>query len=305
MGIRGLLLTLVLAVALAVAATSLAGGISDEPCPNIAGENTNTCPPGQLGALYSIKFLERGGSGCGPGRQTFHLDSGELPPGLTLAADGTLSGIPVDTGTSRFYVEMREPQDDPAHCAGKRTQKEFTLKICRQPGMVSSQVGPPRAEVRVPLRMTLLWCGGVGALTWTRSGLLPAGVTLRADGSIAGVPRAAGTYRFVVTATDVRSRVARFGGTISVAPSIRIRTPRLPPAKVGRLYRVELAETGGITPSTWTVARGRLPRGIRLDKARGVLIGKAERAGTHRITVEVRDGLSMKAAKVFTLVVRG
>jgi large repetitive protein len=304
-GIRRLALILVLAAALAVAAGAPAGGISDEPCPNIGGENTNTCPPGQVGALYSIKFLESEGSGCGPDRQTFHFDSGELPPELTLAADGTLSGIPARAGTFQFYVEMREPQDDPAQCAGKRTQKQFTLKVCSQPGIVSSPAVPPRAEVRVPLRMTLSWCDGVGPLTWTRSGVLPAGVTLRGDGSIAGVPKAAGTYRFTVTATDIRSRVTRFGGRISVAPTLRIRTPQLPPARVGRLYRAKLAETGGITPKTWKITRGRLPRGIRLDPVRGVLTGNAEKAGTHRVTVAVRDGLRVRATKTFTLVVRG
>ena len=63
---------------------------------------------------YSIRFVESDGSGCGPGRQTFHLDSGRLPPGLTLAQDGTLNGTAMQAGSFQFYVEMREPQDDPS-----------------------------------------------------------------------------------------------------------------------------------------------------------------------------------------------
>ena len=35
-------------------------------------------------------FKEREGSGCGPGRQSFHLDSGTLAPGLTLEPGGIL-----------------------------------------------------------------------------------------------------------------------------------------------------------------------------------------------------------------------
>src|SRR4029453_10998159 len=81
-----------------------AGGIADQPCANVAGENTNTCPPGEFGTPYSVRFVEQEGSGCGPGRQTFHLDSGLLPPELALAADGTLSGIPTQAGTFQFYV---------------------------------------------------------------------------------------------------------------------------------------------------------------------------------------------------------
>ena len=306
MGIKRLAFILVLVASLTVAASAPAGGISDEPCMNVSGENTNTCPPGKVGAPYSVKFVEKEGSGCGPGRQTFHFDSGELPPELTLAADGTLSGIPTQAGTFQFYVEMREPQDDPMHCAGKRTQKQFTLKICNQLGIVPSPALPPRAEVRVPFRMTLSSCGGVGALAWTRSsGVLPAGLALRADGSIAGAPKAAGVYRFTVTATDIRWRVASYAGTITVAPSLRIRTPEIPPARVGHLYRVKLAEIGGIAPKVWTITRGRLPRGIRLDTMLGVLSGTAEKAGTHRVTVEVRDGLKVKATRTFTFVVLG
>jgi Putative Ig domain len=304
MEIKRLASILVLAATLVVAAVAPAGGISDEPCMNVAGENTNTCPPGKVGAPYSLRFVEQDGSGCGPGRQTFHFDSGELPPELTLAPDGTLSGVPIDAGTFQFYVEMREPQDDPTHCAGKRTQKQFTLRICDQLGVVSSPAPPPRAEVRVPFRMTLSSCGGVGTLVWTLStGVLPAGLTLRADGSIAGAPKAAGTYRFGVTATDVRWRVASYAGTVSVARSLRIRTPRIPPARVDHLYRAKLEPIGGVAPTVWTIKRGRLPRDIRFDTAAGVLTGVAEKSGTHRVTVEVRDGLNVRAIRTFSFVV--
>ncbi len=206
---------LVLVASLAVAGSAPAGGISDEPCMNVAGEHTNTCPTGEVGVPYSLRFVETQGSGCGPGRQTFHFDSGALPPELTLAPDGTLSGTPTQGGTFRFYVEMREPQDDPAHCAGKRTQKQFTLKICNQLRVVASTPMPPRAQVGVHFRMRLSSCAGVSALKWTHAaGLLPAGVRLRADGSIAGAPKAAGTYRFSVDATDVRGRVGGYARTI-------------------------------------------------------------------------------------------
>jgi hypothetical protein len=302
--IKRLALIPVLVACLAVAATALAGGIADEPCLNVAGENTHTCPPGKVGAPYSLRFLEREGSGCGPGRQTFHFDSGELPPALTLAPDGTLSGMPARAGTYRFYVEMREPQDDPAHCAGKRTQKEFTLQICNRLGIVSAPALPPSAEVRAPFRMSLSWCDGVGGITWSTSGAVPAGLTLRADGSLAGVPREAGRYRLVVNATDVRQRIARYPVTITVAPRLQIGTARVPPARVGRPYRAKLATTGGVAPMVWRITRGRLPRGLRLDTDLGVLDGVATRAGRHRVTVEVKDGLALKAARTFTVVVR-
>jgi putative Ig domain-containing protein len=302
--IKRLTLILVVMTALATGADAPAGGISDEPCPNVAGENTNTCPPGKIGALYSLRFVEREGSGCGPGRQTFHFDSGELPSELTLAADGALSGIPTEAGTFKFYVEMREPQDDPAHCAGKRTQKQFTLSICDELGIVSSPAPPPRAEVGVGFQMTLRFCGGMGALAWTMpAGVLPAGVRLDADGTISGVPRRAGEYRFAVTATDALLRVATYVRTITVAPTLRVLTQRLPAASVGHTYRARLAAIGGVGPKVWRVKRGDLPRGLRLDPARGVLYGTPQLEGTRRMVVVVRDGLRVRATKTLSIVI--
>jgi hypothetical protein len=302
--IKRLALALVLVAALAGASDGPAGGIADQPCANVAGENTNTCPPGEVGTPYSVRFVEQEGSGCGPGRQTFHLDSGLLPPELALAADGTLSGIPTQAGTFQFYVEMREPQDDPANCAGKRTQKQFTLKICNELRIVSSSDLPPRAETGVPFRIVLSWCGGIGPLAWRVSaGELPRGLTLRPGGSIAGAPRVAGTYDFTATATDIRGRAASYAPTISVAPSLRLRTQQVPAARVGRTYRAKLRAIGGVAPKIWTVKRGRLPRGLRLDSALGVLVGTPTRPGTHRITVEARDNLEVKATTTFTIVV--
>jgi Putative Ig domain len=294
----------VFVASLVIAGSAPAGGIADEPCMNVAGENTHTCPTGKVGVPYVLRFVEKEGSGCGPGRQTFHFDSGELPPELTLALDGTLSGTPTQAGVFRFYVEMREPQDDPRHCAGKRTQKQFTLKICDELGVVASTPAPPRAEVGVRFRMGLSSCAGVSALAWTRSaGVLPAGVQLRADGSIAGAPREPGTYRFTVEATDVRGRVGSYRGTIFVAPRLRLGMQKLAAARVGRPYRVKLAAVGGAPPRLWTISRGRLPRGIHLERVSGVLAGRAAIAGTYRVTISVRDELRASGSRTLDLVV--
>lgn len=297
-------LTLVIVAVLAVAADALAGGISDEICPNVAGEYTNTCPAGTVGVPYSIRFSESEGSGCGPGRQTFHLDSGDLPPGLTLAPDGNLSGTSLQPGSFQFYVEMREPEDDPANCAGKRTQKKFTLKIRQQPWIVSTPAVPPSLEVGAPFRMTLRARGGSGIFAWTlAAGQLPAGLRIAVDGSITGTPRAPGTYRFSARAKDTEARSLIWQTKASVAPRLRIRTQRLPAAKIGRPYAADLAAVGGISPTVWKLRRGRLPRGIRLASALGRLTGVPKEAGTHLVSFEVSDELKVKNARTFRIVV--
>jgi large repetitive protein len=299
-----LVLALALVGVLTLAPAAPAGGISDDQCPNIAGENTNTCPAGTVGVPYSIRFTEREGSGCGPGRQTFHLDSGILPPGLDLALDGTLTGTSYQPGIFRFYVEMREPTNDPAHCAGKETQKQFTLKIRRQPWIVSTPAVTPRSEVGVPFRMALRARGGSGIFAWSlRSGRLPEGLRLLADGSIEGTPRSDGTYRFTARARDTEARTVGWKAELVVAPRLRVKSRGLPRARTGRNYRVDLGSVGGVGPTTWKLTRGRLPRGIRLESTRGRLTGSPSEAGTHVFTVEVRDGLSVTDNRAFRIVV--
>jgi large repetitive protein len=302
--VKGSVLTVVVVAVLAVAADAPAGGISDETCPNVAGEHTNTCPAGTVGVPYSIRFRESEGSGCGPGRQTFLLDSGDLPPGLTLAPDGNLSGTSFQPGSFQFYVEMREPEHDPASCAGKRTQKKFTLKIRQQPWIVSTPAVPPRLEVGAPFRMTLRARGGSGNFAWTlAAGQLPAGVGIAVDGSIAGTPRAPGTYRFAAMAKDTEARSLIWRTKASVAPRLRIRTQKLPAARIGRAYSADLATVGGVSPTVWKLRRGRLPRGIRLAPALGRLTGVPKEAGTHLVSFEVSDGLKVRSARTFRMVV--
>jgi len=296
--IRPFTLTLALVAALAVSGAAPAGGISDEPCPNVAGEHTNTCPAGVLGTSYSLRFVETDGSGCGQGEQAFYLDSGVLPAGLALAPDGVLSGTPTRLGTFRFYVEMREPQDDPEHCAGKRTQKQFTLTICRSPGITSFPARPPLAEQGMRFGMAFSFCGARGEARWSVSaGTLPPGLTLRLDGRIGGVPRAAGVYRFTAAATDSLSSTVEYTGTITVEPVLRVASRRLASATVGHRYRAALVAQGGVSPLAWKVVRGRLPRGVRLDTASGILYGTPSAAGNYQATLEVKDGLGAKARR--------
>ena len=131
---RSALLAVALVAVLTVAPDAPAGGISDETCPNVAGEHTNTCPAGTVGVPYSIRFTESEGSGCGPGRQTFHFDSGILPPGMTLALDGTLSGTSFQPGSFQFYVEMREPRTTLPTAPGSELRSSSRSRSGGSPG---------------------------------------------------------------------------------------------------------------------------------------------------------------------------
>ncbi len=61
---------------------------------------TQDLPDGRVGVEYSTVF----GSHCGG--NIWSIDSGALPPGLTLHDNGRLDGIPTEAGTFNFNVNV-------------------------------------------------------------------------------------------------------------------------------------------------------------------------------------------------------
>jgi iron transport multicopper oxidase len=128
------------------------------------------------------------------------------------------------------------------------------------------------------------------------SGALPAGITFTAnsDGTatLSGRPAAGtpGSYPLVLTASNGTSPDAVQDFVLDVVP-IEVTTPSLPAATLGASYSTPLSALGGRPPYTWKLVRGAgvLPRGIKLNKATGVLSGTPKQAGTFAFTVEVLD----------------
>jgi len=131
----------VVALAFMVGAISGArAGIGDDVCPDAHGEDTNTCPPGQVGVPYSITFKLPEGQGCGPGQDSWSVVGGAAPPGLSMSSSGTLSGPPTQAGVFVFDIQMSLP--DTPNCNGTRdtTQRRMTLTI--NPAIPRLVLGP-------------------------------------------------------------------------------------------------------------------------------------------------------------------
>jgi len=302
-------------VAATVVSTAFAGGIDDEPCPTVAGEHTNTCPPGTEGVPYSIKFREREGSGCGPGLQTFEYGSGTIPPGLSLASDGTLSGTPSQAGTFSFYVVMREPTDLPG-CAGEVNDKQFTVPI--KPGTPAPPplprliIGPESVSpgtVGTPYTAAMT-ANLADPKTWSivdGAGTLPAGLTLGAtDGVISGMPAVSGSYSFTVRAQIADGRSDTKALSLAIRDRLTLARsgdfePRVVRTEVGVEIDGGLAATGGFGTYLWSV-EGDLPPGLTLGDD-GTITGSPEEPGSYRFTVAVTDVESRRAAYAARIVV--
>ena len=142
------MLVLVVAAAVAVVPSAGAGGIRDwEPCPDNNGDLV--CPLGTTGVPYSIKFRAVQEPPCQPGEDTWHVINDAPPTGLTLAQDGTLSGVPTQAGTFAFWVEYASRTTTIA--TGRRTPRR-SGRHHHPPGRPGS-AGSPTADHRAGGRL--------------------------------------------------------------------------------------------------------------------------------------------------------
>ncbi len=262
----------------------------------IAGPSLNfpPPPPGWTRTVYGDTLTESGGTAP----FTWSVTSGSLPPGISLSADGNLSGTPTATGTFTFTVQITD--------ANSQTATQAT-SITVSAGVSTTFPAPPGAIVGTPYSDTLTATGGTPPYTWSvNAGSLPPGLTLTSAGVLAGTPTTAGSYTFSVNVTDKNNGIATTSITLVVG---RRPDPQLPgPAVrggVGTAYTDTLTATGGTAPYTWSVSAGTLPAGITLNPSTGVLSGTPTVAGTVNFTIRVTDSGSQAATEATSVTIAG
>lgn len=281
-------------------------GVGSPPPPPPLVIETSSAPTGTVGASYSTTL-----KAAPSGSQTWKISGGALPPGLTLGATtGAIAGIPTTVGSFAFQVTVT---DTISRTAKRDLRIDVRAPLAATPlAPQGSAGGLPYSEVGIPLDGRLSATGGSPHVTWSLAGgALPDGVTLNTDGTIAGTPHVAGRFGFTARVSDDEGRAATVDTTLTVAPTLSITSLRLRSARVGRLYRARLATRGGVRPVTWTLVSGTTPRGVRLARKLGVLVGTPRPAPagtrrktkTYRFTLEARDALGVTSMRTFVLVV--
>jgi hypothetical protein len=153
-----------------------------------------TLPAGHTGDAYSQQ-LTAVYDGNPAGSAAFSLASGTLPPGISLSADGLLSGVPTIADSYTFTVAATVPGVGTAH-------RTYSLAIT---GLVVQPLSLPDAPINQHYDQSLrLERDGtpIPSATFTiASGALPPGLALSASGRLAGVPTARGTFTFTVRGT--------------------------------------------------------------------------------------------------------
>jgi Putative Ig domain len=258
-----------------------------------------------IGTPYTAPLSVTGNGGLGMG---WSVTAGSLPPGLTLAANGspgdtTISGTPTAIGSSTFTVKVG---DTDGFLPDRSTTKQVTLAVVAPLTVAAPKTTPTAFVGRQYTGASPTVAGGLGPYAWTlKAGAIPAGLSVDPEsGALIGKPTAAGTFDYTVGVVDVDGRTATVSLGVTVAAELDLATTRVRAAKVDRPYRTKLVAKGGLGTLKWKVTGGSLPAGLRLGRLTGILSGTPKTPGVSRFRVTVNDAVGQRSSARFKLTVR-
>ncbi len=253
--------------------------------------NISSLPQGAVSVPYNGAFSVTGG--VSP--YTWSVASGQLPPGLSLAAGtGIVSGTPTASGNYSFAIKVID--------SGTSVQSETTtvsVPIAAAPTtptpLTINSSTIPSGMIGSAYSNLLQASGGVAPYTWSTAvgSALPAGLTLSpTTGLISGTPTVSGTFPLIVTVADAENPLQTKSASLSIviAPTpLTISTTTLASGTQSSNYSTQLQAAGGTGPYTWSIAPGSsLPAGLALSPA-GVISGSATGSGNFSFGVAVKD----------------
>jgi hypothetical protein len=253
-------------------------------------------PNGTVGVPYVWAF----GASGGAGGYTWSLLRGPAPPGLSVSANGFISGTPTAPVQSIFSVRVTDSDR-------QTTDKDFSLSILPAPLVITTTSPLPPAPVSAPLTVKFAVTGGVPPYTFGFTGSLPPGTSLMGNGTLSGTPVATGTFAFRVAVAD-SSNPTRPSGiafkdftlTITPPPLSISTTLRLAHGQVGVAYSAQFAAAGGVPPYTWTGDGA--PPGLSFSSG-GLLSGTPTVTGQFSLIVTVTDSAGAKTTTAFAITV--
>ena len=227
-----------------------------------------------------------------------YSETGALPSGVTLAANGTLAGTPGFATAGSFPITITATDAN-----SSTSTQAFTLTVTAGGPVFASAASTSFAENSAGTFSVT--ANGDTPITYSETGALPSGVTLAANGTLAGTPgfATAGSFPITVTATDANSNTATQSFTLTVTASAPLFTSASSTGFAENSAGTFSVTASGDTPITFTET-GALPSGVTLA-SNGTLAGTPAfgTAGTFPITITATDGNAHTSTQAFTLTV--
>jgi hypothetical protein len=185
-----------------------------------------TLPSGVGGQVYGPVTLSATG---GTAPLTF-ASTTALPQSLALSTQGILTGTPAFAGTFPVGVLVTDANG----CTG--TQTYSLVVACGSLSVLPASV-PAGVAGQAYAALSFTATGGAGSVSFGTASTLPAGMSLSAQGVLAGTPSQTGTFPVQVVATDA----AGCRGTVTVSlvvscQALTVLPAALPPATANAVY---------------------------------------------------------------------
>ncbi len=264
-----------------------------------------TLPQPVAGGAYTATLTATGGTQAG---FTWALESGALPPGLTLATTGTpsttLTGTPTAPGMYTFAIRVTDSN-------GQFDTQSYSVTVL--PGVDITTTMLSAATIRRGYAAPIAATGGSGTgYTWSvTAGSLPPGLTLATSGTpatqLSGAPTAGGSFTFTVRVVDSAGSSDTQSFTLAVS-SLEILPAVKVDGTVGAAFSQTLTGAGGSAAGySWAVTEGALPPGLSLG-ATGTpatsITGTPTTAGAYLFTVTLTDSAGATAFRRYAVDVR-
>jgi hypothetical protein len=251
-------------------------------------------PNGRRNIPYTPVTLAAAG-GVAP--YAWSVSYGALPPGMTMAANGRISGTPTSIGSSLFAATVLDSNNN-------SNFKVYSLNV----ETIQIQITPTvlqNAVRNVPYTASIVALEGQPPYTYSIfSGFLPIGMTLSTAGVISGTANIVGTSNFTIRAQDANTNFATKQYVLQVQDvAIQLGPTSLLNAKINAYYQVDLSATNGTSPYSYIIQTGALPPGLSLDFQTGRISGRATQIGTFSFTARATDFYFNFATRDYTIVI--
>ncbi len=160
---------------------------------------TTTLPAMTAGAPYTATLSASGG--VAPYTYELTTAPGSLPTGLTLAANGQISGTPTASGAFNFSIRAQDSTTGTAAPFFSAPQA-FGVTV-GNPVLVVNPTSLPAGTQYSPYSQTITGSGGTAPYTYTVVGAPVAGLTLNpTTGVLSGAPTAVGSFNLTIRVQD-------------------------------------------------------------------------------------------------------